>query len=46
MAGWEGHASDEIAHDGRATPSHDQIVRHMGNDSAPRMVWNDTEIIS
>src|SRR6266516_3251847 len=30
----------EIANDGMATPSHDQIVRHMDNDSAPRMVRN------
>ena len=41
-----GHASDEIAHDVRATRSHYQIVRHMGNDSAPRMFRNDIEMVS
>jgi hypothetical protein len=41
-----GQALDEVAHDGRATPSHDQIVRHMGNDGAPRMVRDDTEMVS
>ena len=30
----------------RLRPSHDQIVRHMGNDDAPRMVRNDTEMVS
>jgi hypothetical protein len=29
-----------------ASPSHDQIVRHVGNDNAPRMVRNDTEVVS
>ncbi len=41
-----GNASVEIAHDGRAAPSHHQIVRHMGNDRAPRMVRNDIEMVS
>jgi hypothetical protein len=27
-------------------PSHDQIMLHMGNDMALRMVQNDTEIVS
>jgi hypothetical protein len=40
------HASDKIAHVGKATPSHHQIVRHGGNASAPRMVQNDTEMVS
>jgi hypothetical protein len=38
------HASDQIAHDGMATPSHYQIV-HMGPDSA-RMIWNDPGMVS
>jgi len=34
------------AYDLRASPSHDQIVLHMGNDPARRMVRNQTEIVS
>ena len=33
------------AYDLRASPSHHQIVRHMGNDPARRMVRNQTEIV-
>jgi hypothetical protein len=29
----------------QATASHQEIVRHMGNDSAPRMVRNDTGMV-
>lgn len=44
---WDfGHAGDEAAHHSRASPSHDQIVRHVGNDNALRMVRNDTEMVS
>ena len=29
----------------RLRASHDQIVRHMGNESAWRVVWNDGEMV-
>ena len=28
-----------------AAPSHDQVVRHIGDESAVRMVRNDTEVV-